>query len=149
MFCFPLYILSLLPCPFHTLTKASSPTCQTHVFVAMETVHFEVAISGFRRDDYNISMHGVVRLNSTIREALANVQIELANNSFLAHAQKLLLEHCLDTEQCVRLEIFQNGMMVSIPWDTIVSSQFNRTYYINIEDVSLIHKHIDQDPEAQ
>ena len=115
----------------------------------METVHFEVTISGSQRDDYNISMHGMVRLNNTIREALTNVQVELANISFLAHGQKLLLEHLLDTEEWVRLEIFQNGMMIGIPWTTIVSSQFNRTYYINIEDVSPIRRHVDQEPEAQ
>ena len=113
----------------------------------METVHFEVAISGWWRDDYHIRMHGLVKISSTIKEALANVQTELANNSFQSHAEKLLLEHLLGTEQCIRLEILQNGMMVRIPWDTIVSTQFNRTFFINVEDVSLIQQHIEQDPE--
>ncbi len=118
------------------------------LIVAMETVHFEVAISGFLRDDYNFSIHGVVRLSNTIKEALAHVQTELANTSFLSHANKLLLEHLLDTELRVRLEIFQNGMMVRIPWETTVSAQFSRTFYINIEDVSVIQRHTVQDPEV-
>ena len=114
----------------------------------METVHFEVAVSGFLRDDYNISMHGVVKLSSAVKEALAHVQAELANLSFLSYAQKLLIEHLLDTEQWVRLEIYQNGAMVRIPWETTVSAQFNRTFYINIEDVSLIQQHIEQVPAS-
>ncbi len=114
----------------------------------METVHFEVSISGFLRDDYSISMHGVVKLSSTVKDALAHVQSELANLSFLSYAHKLLIEHLVDTEQWVRLEIYQNGAMVRIPWETTVSAHVNRTFYINIDDVSLVQQHIELDPAS-
>ena len=84
----------------------------------------------------------------TIQAALNQVFTARAASSFEFHGQQLLIEHCMHNEESVRIEVFSQGMMTSIPWHSIIRTFTNRTFYIKFENVTGIDFDVQDAPES-
>ena len=123
------------------LTSIPPPSARVQVW-------FEISLHGRFRQDLHIAASAFVMDSETVQGALTQVCTQRSASSFEFHGQQLLIEHCLNNEETVRIEVFSQGAMIRIAWHSTIRNFTNRTFYINFEDVTGVDFNVQELPES-
>ena len=111
-------------------------------------VWFDISCHGLYRDIWRVDFSGFVLDTESIREALAQVGTQRSASSFEFHAQHLLIEHFISNEEPVQIEVYDQGAMISLNWNSTIRQFTNRTYYVSFSNVSGVNFNIQDIPES-
>jgi hypothetical protein len=138
---------------FHTSLLVRPSWCFCQVTMALAPpyrvqVWFEISCNGLYRDNWHVALSGHVLDTDSVQEALAQVCTQRSASSFECQAQQLLIEHFIRSEESVRIEILNQGIMIRLQWHSIIRLFTNRTYFINFENVTGVTFNIQDIPES-